>query len=144
MSMAWEQWQCLHQRLSVWPQPCPASFPGCLLDMNLNLRQAARHHLCSTGNEFGAFMAVEQARPPPPIDEQMTPIVWVSSSSLIELNNTSWRVLCNTAACVRACLRAGEHARLFTSSSDTCFSHSHLSSVLHANSFPYASSTFFM
>lgn len=29
-------------------------------------------------------------RPPPPIDEQMTPIVWVSSSSLIEFNNTSW------------------------------------------------------
>lgn len=50
-------------------------FGGCLLDMNLNLRQAARHHLCSRGNEFGAFMAVEQARPPPPIDEQMTPIV---------------------------------------------------------------------
>lgn len=51
------------------------SFGGCLLDMNLNLRQAARHHLCSTGNEFGAFMVVEQTRPPPPIDEQMTPIV---------------------------------------------------------------------
>lgn len=47
----------------------------CLLDMNLNLRQAARRHLCTRGNEFNAFMAVEQARPPPPIDEQMTPIV---------------------------------------------------------------------
>lgn len=47
----------------------------CLLDVNLNLRQAARHHLCTRGNEFSAFMAVEQARPPPPIDEQMTPIV---------------------------------------------------------------------
>lgn len=33
----------------------------CLLDMNLNLRQAARHHLCTRGNEFSAFMAVEQA-----------------------------------------------------------------------------------
>lgn len=30
-----------------------------LLDMNLNLRQAARHHLCSRGNEFSAFTAVE-------------------------------------------------------------------------------------
>lgn len=67
---------CLSGCLAVWlALATSSSFHGCLLDMNLNLRQAARHHLCSTGNEFGAFMAVEQARPPPPIDQQMTPIV---------------------------------------------------------------------
>ena len=30
----------------------------CLLDVNLNLSVAARHHLCTRGNEFRAFTTV--------------------------------------------------------------------------------------